>query len=232
MQCALKNNFYFSSLVSILLLSSCGGSKSGADPKVYTINAQMSLIEDLSVEERAIATRICYAYQSKSSNFRGQNYNSGTFIFNINSRNCLDIQTDYSVNSTIKSSPTSMSLVAKTTKPFVSVIQTDQSGYLTQLCSKIRNNQPISNTVSDESSNVQISFFRDTLDSYTIRYFRPVMDSNNLKIDSMEIFKVVTQASADSGQIQGMDAGYSLFQTCGTSDKYSEFTQIFSSFTK
>lgn len=231
MKSALKHIFYFSPILSTLVLSGCGGAGS-KDASGYSISAQMSVVQNLTVEERAVATRICYAYQSKSSSFRGQNYNGGTFIFNINSRNCVDDKTKYTVNSVLKSSSTSMTLVPDTDKPFVGNIQTDQSGYLAQLCGKIQNNKPISNTVTEVTTKVQISFFKDTFDSYTLKYFTPEASTNAMKITSMESYKVRTQSVVGSGQIQGMDEEYTLYQTCGTSDKYSEFVQSFSSFTK
>jgi hypothetical protein len=230
MKSALKSHSNLLSIASILVLSGCGAA-GNKDPSGYSINAQMSVVQNLTVEERAVATRICYAYQSKSSSFRSQNYNGGTFTFDVNSRNCVDARANYKVNSVLKSSSTSMTLVPDTDKPFVTSVQTDQSGYLAQLCGKIQNNKPISNTVTETTTKVQISFFRDSLDSYTLKYFAP--DANKvMKIESMETYKVRTQSSVGSGQIQGMDESYSLFQTCGTSDKYSEFTQQFSSFTK
>ncbi len=231
MTSAQRSHSYLLSIASILVLSGCGAA-GNKDPSGYSISAQMSVVQNLTVEERAVATRICYAYQSKSSNFRSQNYNGGTFTFDIKSRNCVDARANYTVNSVLKSSSTSMTLVPDTDKPFVGSIQTDQSGYLAQLCGKIQTNKPISNTVTETTTKVQISFFRDSLDSYTLKYFTPDPSTKAMKIESMETYKVRTQASVGSGQIQGMDESYSLFQTCGTSDKYSEFNQSFSSFSK
>lgn len=231
MRTALKQNSFILSITGLLVLSGCGGAGS-KDPSGYSISAQMSVVQNLTPEERAIATRVCYAYQSKSSSFRSQNYNGGTFIFNMKSRNCVDARSDYTVNSVLKASVSSMTLVPDTDKPFVTSIQTDQSGYLAQLCGKIQNNKPISNTVTEMTTKVQISFFKDTLDSYTLKYFTPDEATKAMRIESMDTYKVRTQVGIGSGQILGMDEGYSRFQTCGTSDKYSEFNQNFSSFTK
>ena len=233
MKSALKQNSYFLLFVSsMIVLSGCGGGAGSKDSSGYSISAQMSVVQDLTVEERAIATRICYAYQSKSSSFRSQTYNGGTFIFNMNSRNCVDARASYTVNSVLKSSSSLMTLVPDSDLPFVSTIQTNQSGYLAQLCGKIQNNRPISNTVTEVTTKVQINFFKDTLDSYTLKYFTPDENTKAMRIESMETYKVRTQFNNGSGQVLGMDEGYSRFQTCGTSDKYSEFNQNFSSFNK
>ena len=234
MKIALNQIFHFLTIPSLLILFGCGG-VIGIDPAHYYTSEQMSFIQNISDRERTIATRICYAYQSKSSSFRGKNYNTGTFIHNISSKSCEDTRTNYTVNSIFKSSNTSnasMTLVPDTDKPFITTIQTDQLGYLTQLCEKIKSNRPISNTATEVTTKIQISFSKDTHDSYTIKYFLPVPSSNLMKIESMETFKVITKANAEKGEIQGMDESYSLFKTCETSDKYSEFVQKFSSFTK
>lgn len=236
MKSALILSLHSLSLSALVLLSACSDGAGSKDPSGYSTAIEMSVVQDLSVAERGIATRICYAYRSKSTSFRGQNYSSGTFIYNINSRNCVDARTQYNVNSFLRASTTAMVMVPDTDKPFMETIQTEQSGYLSQLCEKIQTNRPISNTVSELSTKVQINFFRDTADNrdgYTLKYFNPSISHNNaLRIDSMETYKVQTQASVGQGQIQGMDESYSLYQTCGESDKFSEFIQVFSSFSK
>ncbi len=210
----------------LLALAGCGGAGS-KDLTGYATNAQMSVVQDLTTEERAIATRICYAYQSKSSSFRGQTYNAGSFAYNITSKNCVDARANYKVNAVLKATTSSMVMEPDTDKPFQKTVQTDTTGYLTQVCAKIRSNKVISNTVTETSTKIQIKFFKDTMDSYTLRYFTPTGTNGALKISSGETIKVVT----DSGSgILGMDNSYTIQQTCGTSDKYSEFNQSFSAF--
>lgn len=221
-----KHNHLLLTSTFLLVLAGCGGAGS-KDATGYSISAQMSVVQDLSVEERAIATRICYAYQSKSSSFRGQTYNAGSFTYAVDSRNCVDARTNYTVNAVLKSATVPMTMEPDTDKPFQKVVQTDTSGYLTQLCAKIKNNKPISNTVTETSTKIQIRFFKDTFDSYTLRYFTPTGTNNAMKIASAETIKVRTDSSTG---ILGMDEKYTIQQTCGTSDKYSEFNQSFSAF--
>jgi hypothetical protein len=223
---SLRTSYLLLSTTSMLALAGCGGAGS-KDPTGYSISAQLSVVQDLSPEERAIATRICYAYQSKSSGFRGQSYNAGSFIYKIESKNCVDAQADYTVNAVLKATTSSMVMEPDTDKPFQKVVQTDTAGYLSQLCAKIKNNKVISNTVTETSTKIQIKFFKDTFDSYTLRYFNPTGTNGELKITSAETLKVRT----DSGTgILGMDEKYTIQQTCGTSDKFSEFNQTFSAF--
>ncbi len=233
MKRALNQFFFFISILSFFMLASCGGVV-GIDPSLYYTSEQMSLVQSLSVEERTIATRICYAYQSKSSTFRSKSYDNGTFTFDINSKNCEDTRTNYTVNSVFKSLNSSLTFVPETDKPFKSIIQTDKVGYLSQLCEKMFNNMPVSNTVAEANMTIQISFSRETLDSYTIKYFIPAVNSqsNLMKIESMETYKVITKPVLGSGQIKGMDESYSSYKTCETSDKFSEYSQKFSSFKK
>ena len=221
-----RSHLLFLSSTFLLTLAGCGGAGS-KDPTGYSINAQMSVVQELAPEERAIATRICYAYQSKSSSFRGQTYNAGSFVYKIESKNCVDAHADYTVKAVLKASTSSLVMEPDTDKPFQKVVQTDTSGYLTQLCAKIKSNKPISNTVTETSTKIQINFFKDTLDSYTLRYFTPSGTNGSMKITSAETVKVRTDSS---NGILGMDEKYTIQQTCGTSDKSSEFNQMFSVF--
>jgi hypothetical protein len=222
----LRTSHLLLSSIFLLTLAGCGGA-GNKDSTGYSINAQMSVVQDLSTEERAIATRICYAYQSKSSSFRGQSYNAGSFAYKIESRNCVDARANYMVNAVLKATTSSMVMEPDTDKPFQKVVQTDTAGYLTQLCAKIKSNKVISNTVTETSTKIQIRFFKDTLDSYTLRYFNPTGTNGAMKITSAETIKVKTDSSKG---ILGMDDKYTIQQTCGTSEKYSEFNQTFSSF--
>lgn len=224
-----KQHYLLLSIPCMLILAGCGGAGS-KDPSGYSTNAQMSVVQDLSPVERAIATRICYAYQSKSSSFRGLLFNGGSFVYNIDSKNCVDARTSYTVNSVLKVAVSSLTMEPDTDKPFQKVVQTDTMGYLSQLCAKIKNNKPISNTVTETATKIQISFFQDTLDSYNLRYFTPSGTNGAYKITSSETLKVRTQFNLSGSQILGMDEKYTLQQTCGSSDKYSEFNQTFSSF--
>lgn len=226
-----KQNHLLLSTSLMLAVAGCGGAGS-KDPTGYSTNAQMSVVQDLTPAERAIATRICYAYQSKSSSFRGLSFNGGTFVYNVDSKNCVDARTSYTVNAVLKVSASSLIMEPDTDKPFQKTVQTDTSGYLTQLCAKIQNNKPISNTVTETSTKIQIRFYQDTLDTYSLRYFTPSGTNGALKITSSEILKVRTQFNLTGSQILGMDEKYTIQQTCGTSDKYSEFNQTFSSFNK
>ena len=226
-----KHIYHLLSLSGLLAISGCGAGVGIKDPSGYSTNAQMSVVQDLTPEERTIATRICYAYKSKSSSFRGQAFSGGVFVFALNSKNCVDTRASYNVSSVLKVSSTGMVFEPDSDKSFHKTIQTDESGYLSQLCTKIQNNKAVSNTVTETSTKIQIQFFKDTLDSYTLRYYAPAADGV-MKITSSETIKVRTQFDLSSGQILGMDESYTIQQTCGSTDKYSELKQTLSSFSK
>jgi hypothetical protein len=219
-------------LSSTLILSGCGGKHSTASSSsLYSTNAQMSAIQDISTEERAIATRICYAYQSKNTNFRTSPYLGSIFTFKVASSTCDSQSLNYSVPSVLTSDSSGLYFKASATTAFQGSIQTNENGYLSQVCSKIQANLAISNTTAISNTKIQVNFFKDTkdnMDSYTLRYF----SMSTSKIQSAETFQVRTQFNITSSQILGMDEKYIKQETCVTdSSKYSEITQNYSSIT-
>jgi len=63
-----------------------------------TISAQRSIDSN----ERNIATRICYAYQSKSQNFRLPNFLNTKFNFEVSELDCKGISKRNLVSSTLR----------------------------------------------------------------------------------------------------------------------------------
>jgi hypothetical protein len=126
-----------------------------------------------------------------------------------------------------------------TSLSFNDFAQTDNSGYLAQVCSKINNNQPISNTTSINGVNVQIIFFKeirdavvkDPLEGYTVQYFSKIVDSTSSvisKMTSAETFKIRTQVAYIVGNIMGMEEYYSRESICTTDNtKTSVEEQLF-----
>lgn len=111
---------------------------------------------------------------------------------------------------------------------FYQNVQTDTSGYLSQLCTKIKANETITNTTVVNNTKVQISFGIDGLDYFLLMYFNKQTDGT-FKIDSAEKFKVRTQTNLSSGQLLGMDEEYSTQKVCSSFDKVpnSNFVQKF-----
>lgn len=72
------------------LLSSCGGGASSKSKSVstYSTSELMSSSQEISGDEKAIATRICYAYQSKSVNFKTPTYINKNFTFSSSTTDC------------------------------------------------------------------------------------------------------------------------------------------------
>jgi hypothetical protein len=215
--------------IAALALSACGDGNSG--PKKSAIDALIAEERNLVEEERTIATRICYAYQSKNTSFRTQTYLGRNFEFNITTKSCENAKETYSINAVLQIEA-GLRLAymppVTNTRAFEKQVQTNSAGYLSQLCSKIQTNQPISNTVDIDGYKVQIQFFKDKLDGFIFRYFKLTGDAG-YKIERAETFKVRTQFNSTSAQILGMDESFSRESICLTNVKnYSSFTQNFS----
>ncbi len=216
------------------LLASCGGGNS-KPPTSFSPNAILAEERPLTNDERNIATRICYAYQSKSNNFRSGGFINQNFNFSASKTDCQNSVLNYNVTATLRYDNNNNLYYAPPAildpnLRFYTKVQTDTSGYLSQLCSKIRTNQPITNTTTQDSTKVQISFSNDGLDYFLLMYFNKQTDGT-YKADSAEQFKVRTQINFTTGQILGMDQVYSTQKVCSSFDKIknSTFTQTFTS---
>ncbi|MBC7539940.1 MAG: hypothetical protein H7281_14050 [Bacteriovorax sp.] len=220
-------------LTSTMIISSCGGGNS-VFKKTFSVDALISEEHPIANDERNIATRICYAYQSKSKNFRSSGFIGTSFIFSGKKTDCQNNITNYQINSILKYDDNNQLIYStpSTFDPnlkFHKKVQTDNSGYLAQLCSKIINNEPISNTFDQQGVKVQLSFFREGFDGFLLQYFIKQPD-NTYKIDSAEKLKIRTQIDFTNGKILGMDEFYSAQKVCGSQfdkNKFSEFEQNF-----
>ena len=217
---------------ALLLISGCG-SNNNPISTTFSTSALIVAKRDLTIQERTIATRICYAYQSKNTSFKSQTYYGATFNFNMSFKECNNNTSNYTVSGVLTASPTTENLLiysTTNTARFNKKVQTAQTGFLAQLCQKIQNNIPISNTVINNDSTVQIAFSSGSMDSYTLQYFTKI--NNVSKISSAETFKVRTQFNITANQILGMDESYSRQQVCSDdSSKFTELNQVFLNFT-
>ena len=230
-----------SSLLSALFIlsfatsmSSCGVSNKKVST-VFKIDAQMLKEQAIEQDERNIATRICYAYQSKSKNFRSLPYLGSQFYFQTNETDCGARVVTKSLSSVLnydESNNLVYSLPFGSIEPkFMKKVQTDTAGFLVQICDKIATNQEIKNTATIGDTKVQITFFRESLDGYFLQYFAKQNDGS-FKIISADKFSVRTQTDFKTGQILGMDEAYSTQKVCtNSSDKmhFSNFEQTFKS---
>ncbi len=230
-----------SSLLSALFIlsfatsmSSCGVSNKQVST-VFKIDAQMLKEEAISLEERNVATRICYAYQSKSKNFRSIPYLGSQFNFQTTETDCGAKVVSKNISAVLTYDELNnlvYSLQFGVVEPkFMKKVQTDTSGFLVQICDKISNNQEIRNTVTVGDTKVQISFFRESLDGFFLQYFAKQNDGS-YKIVSADKYTVRTQTDFKNGLILGMDETYSTQKICTSpNDKrqYSNFEQVFKS---
>jgi hypothetical protein len=213
-------------------MSSCGVSNKQVST-VFKIDAQMAKEEAIGQEERNIATRICYAYQSKSKNFRSLPYLGSQFNFQTTETDCgakvvtkslSAVLTYDELNNLVYSLPFS-SVEPK----FMKKVQTDTAGFLVQICDKIATNLEIKNTVTIGDTKVQIAFFRESLDGFFLQYFAKQNDGS-YKIVSADKFSIRTQTDFKNGLILGMDEYYSTQKICTNANdkiKFSNFEQVY-----
>jgi hypothetical protein len=218
-----------------MILSSCGGGNS-VNKKTFTADTLLSEVHPIGNDERNIATRICYAYQSKSKNYRSSSsgFMGTNFIFSIKNTDCQNMIATAQISTVLKYDNNN-ELIYETlsnsgmSSQFKTKVQTDSSGYLSQLCPKIVNNEAISNTTDQQNIKVQISFFHEDFDGFLLLYFNKQPD-NTYKINSGEKLKILTQVNYTNGNILGMDEFYSTQKICGNQydkNKFSEFEQNF-----
>jgi hypothetical protein len=219
--------FTFSSL-----LASCGGGNS-KPPTTFSTKAILSEERTLTNDERKIATRICYAYQSKSNSFRSGGLIGQTFTFSAKKTDCQGTLMTYNVGAVLHYDNNNNLLFAPPVLldpnlRFYQNVQTDTNGYLSQLCTKIKANEEINNTTVVNNTKVQISFGIEGLDYFLLMYFNK-QANGTYKIDSAEKFKVRTQTNLSTGQLLGMDEEYSTQKVCSSFDKVpnSNFVQKF-----
>ncbi len=224
-----KPSGLFLILYFTLILSSCGQNQEDATTS-FSTTAIIAQTRSLNNTERIIATRICYAYQSKSKKFNTSEFLGTNFSFKTNGTDCQDTKKTQSVSTTLKSDsgtnlyydPSNLSSNSK----FYKKVQTDSSGYLSNICRKIFNNEVISNTAIQANYKIQITFFRDTLDGYYLQYYAK-QSENVYKIESADKIKVLTQVDYTNGKILGMDMSFSGQKVCTDSTKFSNFEQSF-----
>jgi hypothetical protein len=226
MRCSNKCALFILSLTA--LLSSCGVSNKQVSTS-FNINAQLAKEQVIDQDERNIATRICYAYQSKSKNFRSLPYLGSQFNFKTTETDCGGTVTSKNLSAVLSyddSNNLIFLLQFGTSEPkFMKKVQTDTSGFLVQICDKIATNQAINNTVTIGDTKVQIAFFREALDGYFIQYFSK-QSNGNFRIVSADKYSIRTQTDFKNGMILGMDEVYSNQKICTNSNNKYQFSNF------
>ena len=210
-----------SSIIILLLLSfciiSCGGGNNKANTS-FSVDALLAEERSLTTNEIQIATRICYAFQVKSQNFRSSEFYGSKFTFSGTKNDCQNIKYSYEIRSTLKfDDKNTLSYIPDKNinekLTFNNKVQTDSVGYLTQICQKILTNQKVVNTATEQNIKIQIAFFVEDLDGFTLQYFNK-QNENLYKFDSGEKFKITTEVDSFKNKIKGMDQFYSSFKIC------------------
>lgn len=226
-----KIHFFTTSLsfLTLITLSGCGIQSSGSKTNSLSYSTAQSLAPSAIItgDEKAIATRICYGYQSKALNFKNPTYDKKSFVFNVTDRNCDNVTKTERVTSGLVVQNGQLIFVDNSSFNLLENVQTNESGFISKLCAKVQSNLEVSNTSVENGVTVQVTFFKDTMDNYKISYFSPNA-KKQMQIVSADVFKVRTQFNLTTGQILGMDESYSRFVTCSSDPtKFSEFSQVF-----
>ena len=227
----LKRTYSIHILLAIFIFTNgCGTNNKAIEVPGFSSGAAMKTVQDISDSERNVASSICLAFKSKSQNFKTTDFLGTRFDFQTKQTNCGVAGQTAVVSSTLALNDIDSTFqYTSNASYFNKFVQTNTSGYLSQVCSKIDNNQAISNTTTINGITVQIIFFKDTLEGYTVQYFTKLADGTT-QMTSAETFKFRTTFtySAVDKNIMGMDEYYSKETACATdSTKSSKEEQTF-----
>jgi hypothetical protein len=221
---------HFLTFTIFFTLSGCGIQNSGLNNNSLSYSTSQSLVpsEMITGDEKAIATRICYAYQSKALNFKNPSFNDKkNFLFNVTDKSCNNVFKSENVSAGIVLQNGQLKYIHNSSLKLLETVQTNETGFISKLCAKVQSNLDVSNTSVENGVTVQVKFYKDTMDNYKISYFAP-NSKNQMSIISADVFKVRTQFNITAGQILGMDESYNRFVTCSNDpSKFSELSQVF-----
>lgn len=216
----LKRIYSIHILLAIFIFTNgCGTNNSPIEVPGFSAGAAMKAVQDISTNERNIAASICLAFKSKAAFFKTTEYLGTRFVFETKQKTCGVQGAASTVNSTLALNEidSTFHYNASNATSFNDFVQTNTSGYLSQVCTKIDNNQAISNTTTINGIVVQIIFFKDALEGYTVQYFTKLADGTT-QMTSAETFKFRTTFtySEAAKNIMGMDEYYSKETVCST----------------
>lgn len=203
--------------LSLVTLVNCGGSSNkGKALAVGFVSTQELEEAVLSTEQRNIATRICTSYRNKTTKFRMPEFIGDSFQFKSTNTDCSNKKKEFTVDTTLRWNDNNNLefFTADVSKPVFSIVQTDTTGFLSQLCNKIFTGEEIANTTIVAGRKIQIEFFRKDLDSYTIRTFNFTNNETAAQFDSADTFQVRTQFNVSGEQIVGMDEIITTQKVC------------------
>jgi len=210
----LKRTYSIHILLAIFIfITSCGVNENQSTIPVFSSTAAMKGIQDISANERNIAASICLAFKSKSQIFKTTDYLGTRFVFQTKQKTCGADGVAITVNTILTQATDGAFHYSTTSTDFNDAVQTDGSGFLSQVCTKIDNNLPISNTTTINGVTVQITFFKNVLDGFILQYFMRLA-SGGSQIMSSETYKFRTNFTYTVGKIMGMDEYYSKETVC------------------
>jgi len=226
-----------------LLISSCQKINSYPTRDIASINSEQSDIEGhhqfnlnaivgrdiendtLNGEERNIALRICYAYESKSHHLVYEDLSDRSFEFLIEKQNCQGEVEQKTERFTIKKGSDAYYLQAKQMpanpqliEQAFTLIQTNERGVLAKVCDKIKTNQKISNKIITSDGEIHLAFFKHNLDAYKITQFSK--NNRGILVNTLQNeYYVRTEINYKKEKIMGMDEEIVQEKSCGQSNQ-------------
>lgn len=205
-------------LASIIFINGCGLKVNETSSPIFSANSALKEVKDISAAERSIAASICLAYKSKSASFKTSDYLGTLFKFRNDKYACGIMESSNTTPTVLTMSSSGIFSLVGGNTDFNGFIQTNTSGYLSQVCSKIDSGAAISNTTTINGVTVQIIFFKDGLEGYSIQYFTK-LTNGTYQMTSAETYKTRTQLTYTFGKIMGMDEYYSQTTICNLDPK-------------
>lgn len=192
-----------------MVIVACGKTKQSG--KYFdSLSSPLSVKENFSVGEQDVAIKICYAFQSKKSNFP-TNYANALFKFKVELTSCSANYTTDIINTYLRTPYLSKPMFFDTDDTdfkdhFVEELQTNADGYLESICDKIFKGESFPSPVKQlgDDKIEQIEFFKYQ-DIYGFSVYVASLNSDKSSyikesFDRLEV--LVDESNAKYGQVQ------------------------------
>lgn len=181
----------------LVFLVSCGqGNRKPATEAL--LGSSLSTGGSYSAEEKNVAIRICYAFRSKNTNFRG-NLIDSKFKFNVSEKDCEGEVSNSTIDTVLKAPLASQPMIfdSGSRSAYYTEVQTDQHGPLDSICSALLKGGDPLKTILRGNDLIEISFFTSDLDNIIVRTAEKT--GSNYIVNKEERFQVNTDAGAGNG---------------------------------
>ena len=157
--------------------------------------------------ELAVALRICYAFRTKRSKFLAEMLGT-SFTYSFNTVDCADAEASDSFTATLTQESSDYPIVLESdfTGNYMSEVQTDTTGFLSDLCSDVLAGETPLNISEVDNSLYEYSFSNTVTngDKATIKIgYESDPNSGSPSVYQKIIFDILTDSTA-AGDYQGM----------------------------